>query len=392
MEPSPLPSFNFPAPVEWNRTRYEQVEKRQAAMEAVLKELGYEGILLLAPENLCWFSAGGDPREQGSYEIPQAALYVGSGRRVVLCADDLAPGLFSAELGSLGFQLKQRSTQHTLEDLFDEVCRGRRVCSDTGFGRTRSIAPRLEELRQRSCSFARRTVQELAAATTLCTEQAIGEFTRGGTAGELAGLIARCLTTRGMQPIQIAVSADDDAVRGLMRSAANTRIERKLSVRVVSRHAGMHFVMLRSLRFEELSEAETQGYELLQRQLAEIVVQMNAGSCWQETFTDIEPLARELESSQSWPWSVTGWQVGYRQPERYFSHDAPAPEFATPGTLCYWETRLGPVRCGVMHVVGKNHLFQETSVWPALQVETTMNETLPIPSFLGRVQTSLAQS
>jgi len=379
-----LPSFVFPAPIEWSQARYQQVENRQTALEAVLKELRYEGVLLLDPENFCWFTAGGDAREQGACEIPLAGLYVTSGKRVALCYDEIAAALFSEEIGSLGFQLKQRPTRASLEELFDEVCRGRRVCSDTGFGRTRSIGPRIDALRQQPSSFLERTTQELASTTTLCTEQAIGEFAHRGTTGQLAGLISRCLTTRGVRPVQVEVVADDDLARGLSRSALNSRIKKRVSVRVIARRAGVHFVLLRSLCFEPLSEQEEATYRLLQRQLAETVTRINAGHTWPETYAAIAAMQRDGNAIVDGQWSLTGWQQGYRQPERLFSYDQETEQTAEPGTLCYWELRSGPLRTGLMHVIGKNHQFQETSVWPMQQVPTTMNEPLSIPSFLRR--------
>jgi hypothetical protein len=67
-----------------------------------------------------------------------------------LCEAALSLPLFGEQIPALGFELKERTTVAELEDLYDEVCRGRSVMSDSGFGRTRDWADRIDELKARS--------------------------------------------------------------------------------------------------------------------------------------------------------------------------------------------------------------------------------------------------
>ena len=130
--------------------RFRLVEHRQQQVEDLLLRTGYQALLLTDPENFVWFTAGGDWRLVAPGDSLGAALFLSLQHRVVLCAATWTLRLFREQIPALGFELKERPTPLELTELLDEVCRGRSVMSDTGFGRTRAFPELLAPLKSRS--------------------------------------------------------------------------------------------------------------------------------------------------------------------------------------------------------------------------------------------------
>src|SRR5262249_31924616 len=104
--------------------RRKDIDQKQAWVAGLLADTGWEGLLVLEPENFTWLTSGAtargvlDPREM-------PAVYFSADQRWIISANVDSQRLFDEELNGLGFQLKEWSWYAGREQLLADLCHGR---------------------------------------------------------------------------------------------------------------------------------------------------------------------------------------------------------------------------------------------------------------------------
>ncbi|MGH7129994.1 MAG: hypothetical protein ACREIV_15595, partial [Planctomycetaceae bacterium] len=120
-------------------------EKHQRVAD-YLESHQYDALLLQSPRNFAWFTSGGMNTWGGGCESI-ASLFITAEARVVITTNADSARLFERELPQLGFQLKERPWHEPRDGMCHDLCRGRTVVSDTGFGQTRNVSAEVDTLR-----------------------------------------------------------------------------------------------------------------------------------------------------------------------------------------------------------------------------------------------------
>ena len=188
------------------------VQVKHARVRRLLNASGFDSLLLQQPTNIAWFAAGADVTRGASCEA-SSAVFVTPEARVVLTNNVDSQQLFERELYGLGFQLKERAWFDDHRILLNDLCRGRKVASDTGIGRTRNISRRLTKLRLPLTGLECERMQRLGKVVTHAVEATAMHVERGKTEADVAGEIAHRLIKRTVFPERIAVCADGRSER-----------------------------------------------------------------------------------------------------------------------------------------------------------------------------------
>ena len=116
--------------------RSEDVALKQTRVAEFLEDEGYDGILLSRQDSFAWFSAGGDSGAGASSDAGTVSLYITRDQRCVLANNVHSGRIFEEEIAGLGFQLKECRWDDAPDRLVSDICRGRKVASDTGVAGT----------------------------------------------------------------------------------------------------------------------------------------------------------------------------------------------------------------------------------------------------------------
>ncbi len=350
MPPSSTEPYPFPELYAGHFQRYRAVEQHQSQLEELLSELRYEGLLLTEPANFAWFTAGGDWRVWEPTDQPRAALFLTNGHRLLLSTQHLAEELFEHEVPGLGFQLKVREGDDSFVELLDEVCRGRRVCSDSGFGRTRAVSDRIDSLRQLPFPPLDDEIRILARLTEEAIQQVCDSLSPGLTARTIAGRVSAACLERGLNVVGLLVRTDPTCQPQRGTLVVSEKLENWVSLELLTRQAGWHHAAQRNLLLTSEWSPGPAIWEQCQRAQGELVARFQAGRNQPDAkniptnTADVEYVAQQRV-----------WQLGYRHPEQTLAPQTVEP--LLPGRWYYLETRLGPCLCGGTYRSGVDELL-----------------------------------
>lgn len=187
--------------------RRADVEGKQAQIAQLLKDIGCDGLLALAPENFAWLTAGGAARGVIDADaLP--ALYFSAEGRWVLCSNVDTQRLFDEEIDGMGFQLKEWNWHQGRAALLNDVCQGRKVAGDLPFGDCDVVGPRLQALRLQMTTYESACYRALGLLVSHAIEATGRTIAVGDSEREVAGQLAHRLIHRGALPVMITVAAD----------------------------------------------------------------------------------------------------------------------------------------------------------------------------------------
>ncbi len=367
-----------------DKERMAQVDRNQQACVALLEELGYDCLLLSLPENFSWFTCGGDSRFQSQLDQSQVALFITRKGRVVLTHDAISPQLFDREIAALGFQLKERNWREPVEDLYDEITRGRSVISDSGVGRTRQMDDRISQMRAHFSPLTEKNWQQLAALATYAVEATCRNMEPNTSEAEIAGEIAHRSMKRGIVPVQIQIFADERLRRYRHWSFGNGVINNKCTINFIARKKGIHFALSRTVSFTTPTQQQRQEYQQAGEVLAETLPLLNSGTTSERIWQELKKICKEKKLGNQWRAAEFAWQLGYRHPEQVFKPRN--DQVFSSSTAWYWQTLAGSTMIGHSFLIGKeiSQTWGVSDRWPMREFTTPQGESLLLPEILER--------
>ena len=187
--------------------RRSDVQVKHALIAELLEARSLDGLLLQQPANLAWLSSGGEFVSVGDRE-PVAAMFVTRDARVILTDNAHSPHVFERLVPELGFQLKERPWFGSRNDLIDDLCRGRRVASDTKLGKTTFLGAEVKQLRSSLTELEQQRCRALGRLLVHALEATARSCQPGNTEAEIAGEVAHRLINRKVRPVALSVAAD----------------------------------------------------------------------------------------------------------------------------------------------------------------------------------------
>jgi Xaa-Pro dipeptidase len=228
--------------------RRADVDAKQTLIAEFLKDVGCDGLLVLAPENFAWLTAGGSARGIIDQDA-MPALYCSAEGRWVLCSNVDSQRLFDEEIDSMGFQLKEWNWQQGRAELLDDLCQGRKVASDVPLGACQVVGPRLQKMRLQLTDYERACYRALGQIVSHALEATGRTIAQGETEREVAGQLSHRLIHRGALPVMIAAAADGRSRVYRQASFTSTTIRSFCVMTVLARKYGLCARASRSVCF-----------------------------------------------------------------------------------------------------------------------------------------------
>ena len=127
--------------------RRADIDSRQEKLGRILEEMGCEGVILLVPAHVNWFTGGLNIRGLMA-ESERPGIYCNGRQRWILCSVADTQRLFDEELEGLGFQVKEWQWASGRAVLLGELVAGKKFAVDRPFPNLQQINERLRlELR-----------------------------------------------------------------------------------------------------------------------------------------------------------------------------------------------------------------------------------------------------
>jgi Xaa-Pro aminopeptidase len=290
--------------------RADVVDRRHQQLAELLAATSLDAVLLRRPASFAWLSAGGDSTFRGTAES-SAAAFVTPEARVVLCNGVDTGQFFDRELNGMGFQLKERPWHQPREILLQDLCRGRRVGSDTGEFGTENVEERLVRLRCVLSNFDLLRLRDLSRAVAHAVEATARTFSQGETEAEIAGQLAHRLLKHDIEPVQLQVLADGQGQRYRHWAFGHDRVERTCILRAIGRAHGLHAGVTRTVTFGVPPRSIRDTHQLATLVQSTGMFFSQAGWKLEDTWERVVRIYEKYGAPEEWRRAEQGRVLGY---------------------------------------------------------------------------------
>ena len=360
----PLSSAEFAAV---DTERLSEIAARHQRLAEFLRQEDFSAVLLQQPSNFTWFTAGGRNERGGSTGIT-GALFVTPEARVLVCSNVDTAQFFESEIGNMGFQLKERPWSEQRSVMLADLCRGRRVASDSPFPGTTELGLQLLGLRLPLSEFDQTRMREGAKLLTHAIEATARSMVKGRTEAEIAGEVSHRLFKHGVQPERIQVLGDGRGARFRRWNFNDSPVQQYCTISAVGRYRGMFVGAARTLSFGEPPEVLLKAFEPAALIAATGIYfsqqDWELFEVWNRVHRIYEKTGVESE-----------WRLADQAEIVEFEFGAvplmPTSEFRlAAGTPVYWHPSVGPVLMGDTVLVGEHgtQVLTKSSEWPVVPI------------------------
>ena len=231
----PLSSAEFAT---FDPGRMAEIDRRHALIKEFLDREGYCALLLQQPSNYAWLTCGGQ-NQRGGNTGPTGSLFVTPEARVVVCSNADTARFFETDVPGLGFQLKERPWFEPRSVMIGDLCRGRRVASDTGANGTDDVSMMLLGMRLPLSSYDIEQVRTAGRLVTHAIEATARGLGRGRTEAEIAGEVSHRLLKQGVIPERIQILGDGRGRRFRYWTFDQSIVQRYCTISIAARYQGL---------------------------------------------------------------------------------------------------------------------------------------------------------
>jgi len=351
-----------------DKHRLADVDEKHARVRTLLEATGADALLLQDHANIAWFTAGADPARY-TMEGCQTSLFVTDDARLFATNAVDSAQLFEREAFGLGFQLKQREWFQPHAALVEDLCRGRKVVSDSGVEGTRNVVKDIVRLRQPLTDLEVDRIRRLSKVLVHAVEISAGHIRPGVSEASVAGELSHRLIRRTVTPVRIQVCADGRNIRYRHWSYSEDPIESYATVSCIAKRWGLHVAVSRTVCLNQVPE------ELWEAHKKAVLIHAT-GMYFSRTgqkLKDVWPKVRRIYDKLGMP---TEWQladqaeiIGYRAMEHQLTPDSEY-ELQAP-TAMYWHPGIEAALPGdtILIMPGGCEIVTKSSVWPQLRVQ-----------------------
>ncbi len=351
-----------------DKRRLADVEEKQERVRSFLASVGADAMLLQDPANIAWFTAGGDLSRCASDSCTSSVFVTEDARLFATNAVDSSQ-LFERECFGLGFQLKQREWFQPHGALVEDLCRGRKVVSDSGFEGTRNVGKRIAQLRLPLTGLEVDRLRKLSKVLVHAVEVTAGHIRKGVAEAAVAGELSNRLLRRTVTPTRIQVCADGRNIRYRHWSYSEDSIESYATVSCVARRWGLHVAVSRTVCLDEVpSDLWTAHQKAVMMHATGIYFSRHG-----QQLKDVWPKVKRIYDKSGLP---SEWQlcdqadiIAYRTSEHQLT---PASEFELQGPVpIFWHPGVSGAMPGdtVLVMPSGFEMLTRSTVWPELKVQ-----------------------
>lgn len=357
--------------------RATDVEQKQQQIIAILEELELDAILLQSPENIAWFTTGADLTRAGSNESC-AAVFITQDARLIACSNVDANQIFDRSIPGLGFQIKTRPWYEPLSQLIRDLCKGRKVASDTGVESTLNLSERFKSLRIPFSELEGERIRELGKLVSHAVEATARRVERGQTEQEIAGCLSHRLLKHGVTPKRLQVMVDGQSIRYRHWGYGEDRLERYCVISAVGSQNGLHAAATRTVSLGKPPSSFIKSHHLALLMQATGMYFSKPGWAFFDTWNRVKRIYEKYECPDEWQHSDQADIIGYLPAETSIILNS---EFTLqPGMAAFWHPSVGPAMTGDTILIEEDQTIMITPMeqWPTAKIMVKEHQiTLP---------------
>jgi Xaa-Pro aminopeptidase len=325
-----------PDPVAQRRA---DIDAKQAALAPLLTEMGVEGLLLLMPAHVAWFTTGLNVRGLFA-DTERPGVFTNGRQRWLVCSNADAQRLFDEELDRLGFQLKEWRWEAGRSDLLAHMTAGRLVAADRPFPNIPMANDHLRPLVRVLSEFERQQYRSLGADVAHAVEATARNCERGETEAEIAGQLGHRLLRRGVEPAGVSVTADGRGEKYRRAGFGATPAARTAVIQATGHRAGLYVTCSRTISFGPPPLEFRAAHELAVKQAALFRTLTIPGATVTSVGEAARPVLANTPHEFDWRLAPPGYGAG-RFPAEELRRAGLDEPFAA-GQAVVWQPRVGP--------------------------------------------------
>jgi Xaa-Pro aminopeptidase len=319
--------------------RRADIDGRQEFLGRVLEEMQCEGVVLLVPQHVNWFTGGLNLRGLMA-ETERPGIYTNGRQRWLLCSSVDTQRFFDEELDGLGFQVKEWQWATGRAVLLAELVVGKKFAVDRPFPNLPQIGERLRlELRVLS-SFEREAYRKLGRQVAHAVEATARTLQAGQSEEEIAGQLSHRLYHRGIEAHAVSVGVDGRGMKYRRTGFTRDCISKTCTLQATGQLNGLYCTAARTVSFGPLPADHRTAFDTACK-LAALFAAMSVPG---ETTGGAVEAAKRLLTGTPHEFDLRASQPGYGT-GRVAAEElrrAGADEKFEPGWAITWQPRLGP--------------------------------------------------
>ena len=361
-------------------SRRVDVEAKQKQIQDLLIRANADAVLLQDPANIAWFTSGADLHRCTTDTSRTSIFVTGEARLFATNAVDSAQ-IFEREAFGLGFQLKQREWFQSHQDLIFDLCRGRRVISDSGVAETVGAPERIATLRLPLMDLDVQRLKKLGRVATHAVEATACRVRRGMKEAEVAGEVSHRLIKRTVTPVRIQVCADGRNERFRHWMYGENPIERYAVISCMARRWGLHVGVCRTVCLDTVPDDLAEAYQKVVLVHATGQYFSRNGTQIGEVWKKVHRIYEKFGLPSEWQRADQADVIGFTPGEHQLYPDSTV--FLTAPTSVYWHPSIGPAMAGDTVLVQEKaaHFLTSRSAWPTMTVQVKGRD-VPCPAIL----------
>ena len=356
-----------------DKQRLTDVDEKHARVRTLLTASGADALLLQDHANIAWFTAGADPARCMA-EGCQTSLFVTDDARLFATNAVDSAQLFEREAFGLGFQLKQREWFQPHGALVEDLCRGRKVVSDSGFEGTRSVAKDVVRLRLPLTDLEVDRIQRLSKVLVHAVEISASHIRPGVTEASVAGELSHRLIRHTVTPVRIQVCADGRNMRYRHWSYSEDPIESYATVSCVAKRWGLHVAVSRTVCLNQVPEELWEAHQKAVLMHATGMYFSRTGRQLKEIWPKVRRIYDKFGMSTEWQLADQAEIIGYRAMEHQLTPESEY-ELQAP-TAMHWHPGVNAALAGdtILVMPGGCEIVTRSAVWPQLRVQVKSHD------------------
>lgn len=365
-----------------NPDRRADVDGKHERLAKFLEEQGWEGLLILEPANVAWFTSGLTSRGLcPDWDLP--ALFITPTQRWLLACNAESQRLFDEELDGLGFLLKEWQWDWRRDYLLRSLAQAKKLASDRPFGDLPNVAEWLAQRRRCLTPYEQACCKQLAEVVVHAVEAACRNLQPRETEREVAGQVAHRLLRRGAWPVQISVSADGRSQRYRRHGFTAMPIERWCTVSATARKYGLHASATRTVSFGPAEAKVREAHANVCKILASLIAASWPDAILREVFQAARRIYDLVGAEHEWHNAPIGYVLGRETVEAVVYPDSDVA--MQLGWTLLWSPSIGAAMTGETVVVTSQGPQVLTSVeaWPIIAVRVSGMQ-IQLPGILER--------
>ncbi|QDU43586.1 Xaa-Pro dipeptidase [Symmachiella dynata] len=362
--------------------REQDVRNKHDLVKELLKANGWDALLLQKPCNFSWLTSGGDSSGRGMGQ-PLAALFITPDSRLVIANNCNSPQIFEEEIPQLGFSLKERPWTEPPHVLLDDLCRGRKVASDTGDRETIDASAEIRNLRLQLTSLERARMRIVGRHVTHAVEATARTLELGQTEAEIAGQLSHRLVHRQVTPLQMQVMVDGRGERHRHWSYSGDPLRKSCVLSAVGSRWGVCVAATRTVCFGQPSNSLTEAYQAAAMVEATGIFFSRPETLASKLFGRISRIYEKFGYEREWRLCDQGEIIGYQACELSISSTNHIP--LTANMALHLHPTIGPAKLGDTILIAENGYepLRPMEGWPQLGV-SVKGVSIECPDMLVR--------